>query len=182
MFDVNAYIKRWRKRNLQHIVARFFGEGIELDPELPDILYWDLTQPIVCADGFVFSVQASAYHHCVPKNNTGPYSMVECGFADHHPPVLWGGEAMPHTDDPRYEDNKIVVYSYVEIKHVAELVEQHGGLKKKLYRWLVVATIWVRFWLVVRAVFGWTLLKGFIRPARWLLWNVALFFEHLKGD
>lgn len=72
---------------------------------------------LTCKDGCTFSVQASADHYCIPKDNDGPYTHVEIGFPDGEIPNSWR----------RYNDGSI--YSFLPIELVADYIELHGGLR-----------------------------------------------------
>jgi hypothetical protein len=76
---------------------------------------------VVCADGFTMSVQASENHYCSPRNNEGPWEVVEVGFPSTIEPLLWD-----YADEPgKWTDT---VYGYVPIELVAAVVELHGGI------------------------------------------------------
>ena len=72
--NTNEYIKQ-QKALLPHIAG--------FVPPIPHVL---------CADGFTMSVQASRYHHCTPRDNTGPYAEVECWLASAPVPEIGGME------------------------------------------------------------------------------------------
>lgn len=82
-----------------------------------------LAPPIVCADGFEISVQASAGHYCAPRNSQGPWTEVECGFPSEDVPTL---SAHKDGDD---EDTKSV-FGWTPIELVNELIASHGGIKE----------------------------------------------------
>jgi hypothetical protein len=44
-------------------------------------------EPIILATGEKLSVQASAGHHCTPRDNFGPYTHYEVWFPDEDSPV-----------------------------------------------------------------------------------------------
>lgn len=82
-----------------------------------DCFFKDLAPIVECADGYSLSVQASEYHYCTPRRNSGPYTHVEvwhCGS----PEIL---DEYGNGDDP---------YAYVPIEIVAELIDNHGGFLK----------------------------------------------------
>lgn len=77
-------------------------------------------QPIRCADGLSFSVQANSMAYCMPRNDDGPYTAVEVGFPSQ--PVE---ELMEYAEDP---DNPTeTVYGYVPVAVIEEIVNAHGG-------------------------------------------------------
>lgn len=79
--------------------------------------------PVVCADGFIMSVQGSVFAYCSPRNNEGPYTHVEVGYPSHAEPML-----KPFAEDP---DNLIhTVYGYVPVNLVLEVINNHGGVLK----------------------------------------------------
>jgi hypothetical protein len=79
-------------------------------------------KPIVCADGFTMSVQASASHYCSPRDNDGPYNTVEVGYPSEREESL-----MPYASN---EDTPTdTVYSMVPIEVIKYLIYKHGGLK-----------------------------------------------------
>ena len=78
---------------------------------------------LVCADGFSLSVQASQIHGCDPRNETGPYSTVECGalsetVADLAPFLMPEDGILP----------KNGIYPHVPVRLVVKIVNDHGGL------------------------------------------------------
>lgn len=76
--------------------------------------------PVVrCADGFIFSMQASEGHACQPRNDTGPWTAVEVYFshrASPRPKRGWGRSPSGGVD------------GCVPLDMVAALVDAHGGL------------------------------------------------------
>ena len=77
-------------------------------------------QPVVCADGFKVSVQGNESAYCSPRNDTGPYDTVECGFPSHYDIHL-----QPYAEDPN--DPTGTVYGWVPCIVVQLCVESHGG-------------------------------------------------------
>lgn len=78
---------------------------------------------LYCNDGYSISVQASGFHYCKPRlNGIQNYESVELGF--------------PSTEDElinEYAENDSIytkiVYGYVPIEIVEELINKHGGIK-----------------------------------------------------
>jgi len=70
---------------------------------------------IKCVDGTALSVQASASHYCAPRDDVGPYSLVEVGYLSEDPKA-W----------EEYRDGAI--YGFVPVDKVREFVALHGGL------------------------------------------------------
>ncbi len=75
-----------------------------------------------CADGFEVSIQASEFHYCAPRDNSGQYWEVELGFPTMEPTE----EIIPFAEDQN--DLTGTVYGYVPIELVDALIESHGGL------------------------------------------------------
>lgn len=75
---------------------------------------------LVCTDGFSMSVVAGKGNYCNPRNDTGPYSHVECGFPSEKEEIL-----MKFAEDPK--DPTGTVYGYVPTSVVLEAIERHGG-------------------------------------------------------
>lgn len=75
-----------------------------------------------CADGFEVSIQASEFHYCQPRDNSGQYWEVELGFPTSHP----GEEVAAFAEDEN--DLTGTVYGYVPIELVDDLLQSHGGL------------------------------------------------------
>jgi len=63
---------------------------------------------IVCADGYRFSVQASATHYCTPRDNVGPWSRFE----------IWG----PRTLEPE---------GWVRKSLINRRIKYHGGIQEE---------------------------------------------------
>ena len=86
---------------------------------------WDgslVVPPLVCADGFQISVQASSSHYCTPREAHWPWVEVECAF--------------PTSDTPELEEYKDggesdleSVFAYVPTCVVEALIVSHGGVK-----------------------------------------------------
>jgi hypothetical protein len=81
-----------------------------------------VTEHVVCADGFEFSLQGSSYHPCTPRQDKGPWTTLEIGFPSGADDLI-----MPWAEEPHNPTS--TVYSYVPVGIIAELVEKHGGLK-----------------------------------------------------
>lgn len=48
-----------------------------------------LAKRITCADGESVSIQGNKLAYCAPRNNAGPYHLVEAGFPSCKPPESW---------------------------------------------------------------------------------------------
>lgn len=89
--------------------------------------------PIKCRDDFEFSVQASASHYCLPRDNKGPYTEVEVGFPSEVELLL-----MPYIErvydgkrDDYYPNEEIAtktVYPFVPAEVILEVIDKHGGM------------------------------------------------------
>ena len=77
---------------------------------------------LVCTDGYTVSMQASAYVHCAPQDNIGPWVAVELGFSS----------AADYTIAKYAEDSSNLtdtVYNMVPLIVVALLIQKHDGLE-----------------------------------------------------
>ena len=100
---------------IEEEINRRFAERKEWARNTPDQL-----APLKAADGFTSSVQASKYHYCQPRSNSGPYSHVECGFPTELP-LAWAEWAeTPDTTD--------TVFPYIPLSVVASEFARRGGL------------------------------------------------------
>lgn len=77
---------------------------------------------LVCKDGTKLSVQASSFHYCTPRSNSGPYTEVEMGF----PSVAPTGVLLTRAEDPEHPCD--TVYPYVPIAEIEQFIADHGGL------------------------------------------------------
>lgn len=77
--------------------------------------------PVVCADGFKVSLQASCFHYCLPRQDVGPWDAVELGFPSAPMPSL-----TQYAEEP--EDHTETVFGYVPLTAVAQVLAEHGGL------------------------------------------------------
>lgn len=84
----------------------------------------DVLCPIVCADGFTMSVQASANHYCAPRE-TGAwyYDQVEVGFPSAIEPLL-----LEYAENDA--DYLNTVYGWVPVEVVDAIVAAHGGFAR----------------------------------------------------
>lgn len=79
-----------------------------------------------CADGFVVSIQASAGHYCIPRQNRfWPYHCFELGYPTAKDDALW-----TYIDGNAEDDQTQSVFGYVPANVVVELINRHGGPKK----------------------------------------------------
>lgn len=88
---------------------------------LSDIL---LLPHLLCNDGAVVSVQVGWHTYCEPRNNVGPYTLVEAGFPSVIPPQSWLSYA------EQCHDYRATIYPYLPLELVYEFVDTHGGCEK----------------------------------------------------
>jgi hypothetical protein len=81
----------------------------------------DQVPTIKVANGLSFSMQASAYHYCSPRDSYGPWDAVELGFPSRRVEAL-----RKYAEDPKRLTK--TVYGWVPLTVVAEVVEAAGGL------------------------------------------------------
>lgn len=77
-------------------------------------------EPLKAVDGFTVSVQASSFHYCQPRNNTGPYITVECGFPSEFPSV-W----VEWAEDKNTTET---IFGWIPLSVVALEFSRRGGL------------------------------------------------------
>ena len=77
--------------------------------------------PIVCADGFRMSVQASSMNYSEPRNDVGPYSEVEVGYPSEYDMYL-----APYAEEPARPTE--TVYGYVPVHVVQMVIDARGGI------------------------------------------------------
>ena len=88
--------------------------------------YKEPTDRIACVDGFSVSVQASRYTYCEPRNDSGPWSHVECGFPRNALGVgVCVDEWQEWADVP---GSPATVYGYMPIEAVVAWINAHGGV------------------------------------------------------
>jgi hypothetical protein len=71
---------------------------------------------IHCADGYMFSVQASEFHQCHPRKSGGPWSHFEVGYP---------------SEEPTYFEGK--VQGFVPLDNVISEINLHGGIDFEAY-------------------------------------------------
>lgn len=75
-------------------------------------------EPVVCADGFRMSVQASSFHYCSPRTNEGPWTSVE----------IWCCGCVPEFEATQlYPTGGEEPYERVPVEVVAQVIDSHGG-------------------------------------------------------
>ena len=115
MFDFNEYQRQFPNDGDKRENA---------DSAVRHLLYRHRSVPhLVCADGFIMSVQASEMHYCTPRVTGSPaYSEVEVGF-----PSERQEELIPYAEEARKPTE--TVYGYTPVGIINAIVEKHGGLK-----------------------------------------------------
>jgi hypothetical protein len=83
----------------------------------------------VCADGTTLSVQASSFHGCLPKDDTGPYTYFEIGFPSS------STEELEKYNDIAGKPCTDTVYNYVPLDVLNRFTALHGGVRVDLAWW-----------------------------------------------
>ena len=81
-----------------------------------------LNEEVVCADGFIMSVQANENAYCTPRQTGAEkYTQVEIGFPNAREELIidWAEDR----DDPTG-----TVYGYVPVSVVTNVIAKHGGM------------------------------------------------------
>ena len=76
--------------------------------------------PVMCADGFKVSIQASSAHYSVPRDNVRAYRACELGYPSEADDLI-----KEYAEGEDYTDT---VYAYVPAKVIQALLEKHGGI------------------------------------------------------
>jgi len=76
---------------------------------------------LVCADGYRISVQASAGHYCVPRDNAGPYLSVETYCARRPDGSPWRIPGIRMGGNPA---------AFVPVPLINRIIHRHGGLSE----------------------------------------------------
>ena len=85
------------------------------------LLWRDNAPRVVCADGFVMSVQVSQSHYCSPRiNDAGYYDSVEVGYPSEREELL-----MEYAEEPEHPTQ--TVYGWVGVDVVDAIIKKHGG-------------------------------------------------------
>jgi hypothetical protein len=116
----NEELAAFLQQHVKSGTVRTYSDGSE--SRLP-------AKRIVCASGFVFSVQASEMHYCIPrKNNPGAsgYTAFEVGF-----PSATIDAMMPYAENPDAPTE--TVYGYVPLGIIVDVIQAQGGLDKEKY-------------------------------------------------
>ena len=77
---------------------------------------------LVCKNGVSLSLQASRKHYCSPKNNVGPYELVEVGFIE--------GCEKPQSFQPYVMAlSEGEIFDHIPLEIVVDFILENGGLK-----------------------------------------------------
>lgn len=79
------------------------------------------TDKIVCKNGLTLSVQASSFHYCSPRNDSGPWNKVEVGY-----PSRKIEDLMEYAENPAAPTE--TVYAFVPHDVIEKIVLDNGGL------------------------------------------------------
>lgn len=71
--------------------------------------------------GFGVSIQASRRNYCSPRNDMGPYKLVELGFPTGIEPLI-----MDYAEDASNPTE--TVYGFVPVGIVKAVIAKHGGI------------------------------------------------------
>lgn len=77
---------------------------------------------LVCADGAMLSVQASTAHYCSPRNDEGPWGLVEVW-------CITGPSGRPVYPRSFGSGGKENPYGWLPVALVNKFIHRHGGLK-----------------------------------------------------
>lgn len=80
-----------------------------------------LRRRLMFCDGESLSVQASAEHYAIPKDDDGPYTHVEVGF-----PTFVDPRLLPFAQDEK--DPLDCSYHFVPVTLLADVIKEHGGV------------------------------------------------------
>ena len=81
-----------------------------------------LNKKVICADGFMMSVQANENAYCSPRVNAATlYIEVEIGFPSDEEELI-----MPWAESPGCPTD--TVYAYVPTSVVTNVIAKHGGV------------------------------------------------------
>lgn len=74
-----------------------------------------IVRKFYCIDNFHLSIQASSYHYCEPRQDQGPWEMVEVGFPSIEDPFLVDGLEEPGSKQE-------VIFPYVSVELIDTLI------------------------------------------------------------
>ena len=84
-------------------------------------------EPVICADGFKVSIQASEFNYCSPKVSglNVIYTSVELGFPSKKEELIAKWQESPEHNEPTDD-----VYPHVPAEVVSMMIAKHGGMVK----------------------------------------------------
>ena len=85
------------------------------------VVAWKLAPCLRCTDGFMMSVQASAFHYCSPREDNVRWYMFEVGFPTRCEPTM-----LEYAEDATRPCD--TVYGWVPARVINAIVESHGGI------------------------------------------------------
>lgn len=107
--NIVNYVQAWMKVGGKHE----YSDGFSIRNPSP---------PIVCKDGFTFSVQAGASNYSTPRNDEADaYTHFEVGY-----PSILEESLAPYAETP---DTTETVFGWVPLQVIVYLIEKHGGVK-----------------------------------------------------
>jgi len=80
-----------------------------------------MCERITCQSGLSMSVQASHFHYCEPRDDSGPYSHVEVGYPSRAIEAL-----LPYAENPAVPTD--TVYPYVPVGIVEAILLENGWI------------------------------------------------------
>lgn len=86
-----------------------------------------LIKRLELADGESLSVQTGHTHYCMPRDNYGPWVLVEVGYPSVDPGEEWKEYFDGDWDETDHTDS---VYGYVPINLVVKFINDHGGISR----------------------------------------------------
>jgi hypothetical protein len=81
---------------------------------------WYKREPVVCADGYKISIQASSTHYSSPRSTAKKYKACELGYPSEADELI--------NSYAESEDYTSTIYPYVPAKVIQALLEKHGGV------------------------------------------------------
>ena len=75
---------------------------------------------MVCKDGTALSIQVGESLYCEPRENKGPYTLMEVG--------LMSGVFILKEEWEHYRDGDSFVYGYVPVSLIQRELDLHGGI------------------------------------------------------
>lgn len=121
--SLNDWLNEGRK--VDTTLRDLFENDVAFTPAAEQCWSFAYALPVICADGFWISIQASGHHYCRPRNtfeDATAYTAFELGF----PSVP--EEALREYSVKNADDLVNCVYAYVPRNVVEEMLDRHGGI------------------------------------------------------